>query len=136
MHHIYYLRGVIATDTIQFVYSLWEINFILNSLLTWNLWDSFTFFFLSFNKHHSFLCERICNSHSHQIVSQKKFVRYLCVSAVWLMLSIYFYYFRCIVFIISLFFGQNFSRQLFSELLSFAIKQNTLAVLQKHTNKI
>lgn len=85
MSTTYYLRGVIATYTV-------EVNFILNSLLTWNLWDSFFSLQMS-----SFLHEHLCSSHTICSFSREIRMMFVCVSvcAVWLMLPIYIWCFCC-----------------------------------------
>lgn len=100
-----------------------EVNFIvLNSLLTWNLWDSFSFsfFFVAiFHRVSSFLCSSVF-AIGARTLKRNSWDVWVLVFAVWLMLPIYFNCFRCFIFIISLFFVQNFTRQL-----SFAPKTKT-----------
>lgn len=119
------LRGVIATDTISNSWhSLQDVNFIvLNSLLAWNLWDSFSFFHQA---RHLVFCSsrRTCNSranthiHLHRMVSQEKFVRcvrcLIDVANIFIRFSLlYFHYF--------IIFRTEFLRD---NLLSFAMKTN------------
>lgn len=81
------LRGVIVTDTISNSWhSLQDVNFIvLNSLLAWNLWDSFSFFHQA---RHLVFCSsrRTCNSRANGFSRE---IREMCALFDWCCQYIY-----------------------------------------------